>query len=320
MKTKSLKSIMGAMAVTSAVAVLTFVSCTKEKIVEKTVTVTETNTVTIFPDFADATNSGTDVIDARVGQFIPTTWASDSGAWKVDKSHNSLMWETRYYANNAGLTGRFNQFDVKVKFDEANPANTSIKAWVQLSTYNTGEPGRDAFGDGSSTFWNATAAKDNVRFDTTLNTVTTNTLVPTSQFWHIGCGMGYMGVKFDTAKTSTGKIKLPLPKFTPKASTDSAFFVSTSCKKESNYYIVTGDFTFRGITKSVDMKMGYFGRHTATATTGKAYKTDRAGLYGEFMINANTVFGVNSTSINDEVKIRVNVNCVTAKYTGTNKY
>lgn len=316
MKTKTISGIIGGMAVVTAVSLLTIGSCTKEKIVEVPVEkiVTNTETIILNPSLSDATNSGTDKIVFLNGSKTPA--ATDSGAWKMDKSHSNVMWETAYMGSATSLTGRFNMFDIKCNFNEADPSKTTVKAWVQLSTYNTGEPGRDAFGDGSSTFWNATAAKDKVRFDTTTGKVTTNTAIPETQFWHIGCGMNSMGVKFDTAKTATGKIAIPLPKFTPKAATDSAFFVSKSCVKKDNYYIVTGDFTFKGVTKSVDMKMGFYKRFTITSGTTK---TDKAGLYGEFLMDQK-VFGVNSTSISDIVKIRVNANLTTSKYSGTNKF
>jgi polyisoprenoid-binding protein YceI len=79
--------------------------------------------------------------------------------WNFDKSHTSVMWETAYYGENAMLTGRFNMFRIEVEFDEKNVSASSINAWVQLSTMNTGEPGRDDAGK---------------------------------------CGPGFMGIKYDT--------------------------------------------------------------------------------------------------------------------------
>lgn len=74
---------------------------------------------------------GTDIVDMSAG-------------WTFDKSHSSVLWETAYMGSAALLTGRFNQFGVtSMKFDEANPANTSFEGWVRLNTVNTGEPGRD---------------------------------------------------------------------------------------------------------------------------------------------------------------------------------
>lgn len=67
--------------------------------------------------------------------------------WAFDKQHSNLRWETDYYSK-AKLTGRFNTFDFSPKFafDEANLLNCSINAWVQLSTFDSGEPERDGPG------------------------------------------------------------------------------------------------------------------------------------------------------------------------------
>jgi polyisoprenoid-binding protein YceI len=69
-----------------------------------------------------------------------------NGDWNFDKVHSSITWETFYYGTQAFVTGRFNVFNIDVNFDEKNPSNLKIDAWVQLSTFNTGEPGRDGKG------------------------------------------------------------------------------------------------------------------------------------------------------------------------------
>ena len=252
MKTKSFKTITASMMAILAVAVAFLSSCSGDNKVEP---------------LAASTNTGTDVINASIGAYVPTTYTTP-GAWKGDKSHSSVKWETKYYDAGAMLTGRFNNFNVKINFDQVNPANTKINAWVQLSTFNTGEPGRDAYGKS---------------------------------------GCNYMGVKFDTIQ------KTPSVVLAPQVATDTAWFNSTSCKKYGTGYMVTGNFIFRGKTIVVDMPMTYTGIKTATnTTTGK--KTDRAGFYGKFPINALTVFGVPSTSIADVVNIIVDWNCVTLPY------
>jgi polyisoprenoid-binding protein YceI len=252
MKTKSVKAatitILGIMALAMGV-----VSSCKED-----------NKITLF---TKSSNTGTDVIDATIGGYPPPTYTT-AGAWKVDKTHSNIMWETKYYGTGAPLTGRFNTFEMKVYFDEANPSNTTIYAWVVLSTFNTGETGRDAYGK---------------------------------------CGPGYMGIKWDTVSAG------PPVVLKPQAATDTAWFVSKSCVKYGNGYLVKGDFTFRGITKTIEMPMSYTGKSTTTnATTLK--KTDRAGLIGKFGINALTEFGIVSNSIADLVTIRVDCNMVTNAY------
>ena len=193
-------------------------------------------------------STGSDIIDSRAG-----------GNYTFDKSHSNVMWETFYYGDNALLTGRFNIFKIDLYFDQATPSNSLIDAWVQLSTFNTGEPGRDAYGK---------------------------------------CGPGYMGVIFDTLSVT------PLT-LTPRAETDTAWFSSTSVQKYGDGYLAKGNFTFRSLTKSVDLYFNYTGLHDYTSSTGT---TTRAGFSGHFNIKALSDFGINATAIADDVKIKVNAN------------
>jgi len=71
--------------------------------------------------------------------------AVPAGQWYFDKSHSNVTWETAYLSVGSLLTGRFNHFVLKnLSFDEQNPANISLEAYVRLNSVNTGEPGRDA--------------------------------------------------------------------------------------------------------------------------------------------------------------------------------
>jgi polyisoprenoid-binding protein YceI len=180
---------------------------------------------------------GTDVIDLTAG-------------WTHDKAHSNVMWETAYMGATALLTGRFNQFGItKLKFDESNPANTTIEAWVRLNSVNTGEPSRDG-----------------------------------------GCLL----TTFGTTATNVDQVEnLAVIKSTKVE-------LSTTDKG----YIVTANLTFHGVTKPVTMKLDYTGSKDFTGTT--PYKL--AGLSGQFQINAQTDFGITSTSIADKVVIKMNCN------------
>ena len=70
----------------------------------------------------------------------------NGGDWKFDKVHSNFNWKSEYYGDHAWLTGKFNNFNLNLDFDGADFANTEIHAWAQMSTYNTGEPGRDGPG------------------------------------------------------------------------------------------------------------------------------------------------------------------------------
>ncbi len=67
-----------------------------------------------------------------------------SDGYAFDKTHSSVRWETAYLGSSALLTGRFNDFEMSIDFDQKTPTNSLITGKVTLSTVNTGEPGRDA--------------------------------------------------------------------------------------------------------------------------------------------------------------------------------
>jgi polyisoprenoid-binding protein YceI len=92
--------------------------------------------------------SGSDIIDIG-DSTMPTGLTGSIMAhpnYALDQVHSNLGWQTYFQNNNALLTGRFNLFNTSIHFDQANPQNTVIGAWVLLSTFNTGEPGRDNAG------------------------------------------------------------------------------------------------------------------------------------------------------------------------------
>ncbi len=212
-------------------------SCNKDDIIEPL-----TNNV----------STGTDMID--IGGSSPT--------WNIDKTHSNVGWETFYFGDNAYLTGRFNNFGVTLHFDQENPENTTISSWVQLSTFNTGEPGRDAAGK---------------------------------------CGPGYMGVVFDVDTNPTPDV------YTVQPATDTAWFNSTATERFGSGYVSHGTLKFKNVEAPVDLYFEYAGVNEYLSTTGGA-TTYKTGFSGQFEMNAQSVFGVTSTSIADLVKVKINVN------------
>ncbi len=89
--------------------------------------------------------------------------------WALDKVHSNVNWESFYYNANSLLNGKFNNFFTQIYFEQAAPEKTVIHSWVQLSTFNTGESGRDAY-----------------------------TRTP----YKIGCGLASMGCLFDTTSST----------------------------------------------------------------------------------------------------------------------
>ncbi len=101
---------------------------------DDTETITITDTVYVDPN--------------DTGIFVPGTALIDA-SWTFDKTHANVNWQSKYYDfSSTMLTGRFNNFNFNppLFFDETDLAATELDFWVQMSTYNTGEPGRDGLG------------------------------------------------------------------------------------------------------------------------------------------------------------------------------
>jgi len=88
-----------------------------------------------------------DDVEIPVEGFPPVERGDDivsfNDGYFFDKTHSSVRWQSLYLGSAAQLTGRFNEFEIDLEFDEANPANIVVTGKVTLSTVNTGEPGRD---------------------------------------------------------------------------------------------------------------------------------------------------------------------------------
>ncbi|HQX43885.1 MAG: YceI family protein [Saprospiraceae bacterium] len=212
--------------------------------------------------------------------FLPGLTAGNANEWKFDKTHSSVLWQTKYVGAAGLLTGRFNQFgihevtDVKAvkyavttqplpdtswAFYENQPLKTYFNGYVQINTSNTGEPGRDA-----------------------------------------GCnvaGMGTVAIEAGTQNLSypnLAKIKTKEVKFDPA----------------SNGYLVTIDLTYQGklaapLTKTITGKMSYVPKQRVQFGTAAAY--DVFGLQLSFQFNCRD-FGIVSTSVSDVIEIQCNAN------------
>jgi len=99
------------------------------------------------------------------GVFLPGNLTpGDTSSWKFDQAHSSVLWSANYLGAPGLLTGRFNAFgvsgitdaqkilypttgqplkDTAWAFYENDPTKTYFNGYVQMTTSNTGEPGRD---------------------------------------------------------------------------------------------------------------------------------------------------------------------------------
>ena len=65
------------------------------------------------------------------------------GTWTLDKAHSEVVFEFPYKEAAGTFSGRFDVYDFVFDFDDADLANSSITASVDLKTVVTGQPGRD---------------------------------------------------------------------------------------------------------------------------------------------------------------------------------
>ncbi len=80
---------------------------------------------------------------SEVGELYVDT---NGPVWRFDKPHSNIEWETAYLGELALLTGRFSNFNIDLVFDEKNIENSSIDAYVVITSNITGEPNRDRLG------------------------------------------------------------------------------------------------------------------------------------------------------------------------------
>jgi polyisoprenoid-binding protein YceI len=69
--------------------------------------------------------------------------------WTHDQVHSNIQWATSFYDySSTMLTGRINNFNFRpaLAFSDSDLTKCSINMWAQMSTFNTGQPGRDGNG------------------------------------------------------------------------------------------------------------------------------------------------------------------------------
>jgi polyisoprenoid-binding protein YceI len=117
-------------------------------------------------NMAPPASSGTPEIKRGTDVLLPGSMkAGDTTQWKLDQVHCSVLWSTNYQGASGLLTGRFNDFgmhdvtndkskqyqttgqpllDTSWAFYENDPTKTYFNGYVQVNTFNTGEPARDS--------------------------------------------------------------------------------------------------------------------------------------------------------------------------------
>ena len=61
--------------------------------------------------------------------------------WTIDKSHSTANFKVRHFT--ANVIGAFNDFDVTIALDRANPAKSSVELTIQTTSIDTNNENRD---------------------------------------------------------------------------------------------------------------------------------------------------------------------------------
>ena len=234
------------------------------------------------------------------GVFVPGTAKIDA-SWTFDKVHANVNWQSRYYDfSSTMLTGRFNSFGFNPSFvfDETNLSGTICDFWVQLSTFNTGESGRDGYGK---------------------------------------CGTTYLGVTYlDSSKTQVDPLSDTARFHATSITVDQHDgYIMHGDFTFNRYRPASGFADGTPITKNVDVYLSYNGMRDFDSNNDGTTDKFRAGLTGtfkfkrsDFMDNNSTkqyvpvptvtdsinniaaannkTYGVWSTSVGDEMELTIN--------------
>jgi polyisoprenoid-binding protein YceI len=196
------------------------------------------------------------------GIFVPGTADVDT-SWVFDKVHANVNWQSKYYDfSSTMLTGRFNNFNFnpKFNFDETNLSSMQCDFWVQLSTYNTGEPGRDGYGK---------------------------------------CGLNYLGITYlDSAKTQIDPLS-DTAKFHATSITIDPHdgYILHGTFTFNRYRPASGHADGDPITKDIDVKFSFNGMRDFDSNNDGTYDKLRSGFTARFTFNRSDFMDENSTKV-----------------------
>jgi polyisoprenoid-binding protein YceI len=220
-----------------------FTQCKKDK---ETITVTEHDTT-----YINAWDTGV---------FVPGTFNIDT-SWTFDKVHCNVGWESRFYDfSSTMLTGRFNNFlfTPKFHFNETNLSDLGCDFWVQLSTFNTGESGRDGAGK---------------------------------------CGPNYLGIVYlDTNKTLYDPVSDTAWFHGSSVTIDpQSGYIVHGTFTFNRYRPASGYADGTPITKNVTMHLSFNGMRDFDSNNDGTYDKYRAGFTATFSFNRSDYMDINST-------------------------
>lgn len=106
--------------------------------------------------------------------LLPALAAAQPATYKVDTNHSGVGFSIRHFVTNT--PGRFKDFDGTIKYDKANPANSSVEFTVKAASIDTASDDRDKHLKSADFFdvekfptWTFTSTKVTAKDSDTLN-------------------------------------------------------------------------------------------------------------------------------------------------------
>jgi polyisoprenoid-binding protein YceI len=254
-----------------------------------------TNTVILTGVEAEVSVDGDKAQDiALAGAVSGGDVLFDASEWVWDETHSTFEFEFPYDAFNAVFTGHFATagFD-ELYFDEANPGNTKIKAWVDVTSVETGSASLPC-GHGRDGITGCIGGTFGVDFDPADTVVaycadgTTVTNWPNEELvehnlWGDGSETSYM--KQHSIVGNSGV----------------ATFESTSVTAFGTGYLAKGTLSFAGNSSNVDLYFNFIEGYLKESSS-----TQYSSFFGWFKMAAATDFGIVSSHVGDsDVTVKV---------------
>jgi polyisoprenoid-binding protein YceI len=219
-----------------------------------------------------------------------------SDGWVLDATHSAVEFEFPYDVVDALFSGHFASKGLDdFYFDETNPSDTRIRAWVDLTSVETGAPsppcghGRDGItGCIVTTFKvekDPADTVDNYCSDGSTVTNWPNETPVEFDLWGDGSPTTYMPQSSIIGRTGVATFEL------------------TEITPFGTGYMAKGDFIFAGVTKTVDLYFNFLDGYTSDDNT-KTF----VSFFGWFKFAALNDYGISSSHVGDnDVTVKVSI-------------
>jgi polyisoprenoid-binding protein YceI len=235
-----------------------------------------------------------DSITALTGTPVPGTFKIDT-SWVFNKSHSNVNWESRYKDfSSTMLTGKFDVFGITPEFifDETDLSKCSLNAWVQLSTFDTGEPGRDGYGKCGTSYLGVTYS-DSLK--TIVNPASDTAWIRSTDFKKVGTGYAATGTfTFNRYRSPSG-----FADGTPITKPVTIYITYNGSQDFDNNHDGVNDQHASGLTAYFTFNRSDFMDENSTKAFDPFNPNDATAA-------PNTTYGVWSTSVADEMSLTVN--------------